>query len=614
MSPCPSFEGYEIIRKLGGGSMGVVYLAVRKDTGQQVAIKVVSGGQTMEEEEKITIERDGADLQQRIAKADPVHIVAVNRFLLHDGDLIVEMEYVSGDNLGEVIRNGRSLPPQRAARIALEMVKMLDNLDSLKPPVVHGDLKPGNVLVKGDADIKVVDFGIAKQLSHGRGTFNQFQSIPYSSPERLRTGDVDLQSDLWAVAVMLYEMSTGHHPFSAPMAMIRARTLDARGPDPLPSNLPRPLGSIILKALSPAPADRYPSAKDLADDLELFLKGQPVNAKAPDPDATVRTPRPAPARTPPPLPPAFSRPKPPLSWKQYVTASGQFVVKHRVDARLIASGLLLFTFVLIVHRQYQIGRVGGELRRGLLSGHISLDDTWNNFMELRKTAWVPFLLYGLQDTLKGRLLEEGSEPIMDFRQDTPTATQADWERSQEDLRRLLQIEPRNKIARGRELICEGQLARFRSRLLVHGRVTFSSRLLNQSIEHFQEAADLMPDSPDPYLAMAPVYLYYESDYDRGMAMQEAALKRGHVKGKRETAQLADSLKANARHEITLAYQWDDPVERRKHLQNSMSAFDSAIFYYGQIAGFASSSQGMRDAIQGKQQVQKMLDQISGQPR
>src|ERR1043165_7788228 len=103
MSPSPTFEEYEVLRRLGGGNMGIVYLAVRHDTGQQVAIKVVSGGQTQEEQEKILIERDGAQLQQSISAIDPDHIVGVNRFLFRKGNLIVEMEYVSGDNLGEVM-------------------------------------------------------------------------------------------------------------------------------------------------------------------------------------------------------------------------------------------------------------------------------------------------------------------------------------------------------------------------------------------------------------------------------------------------------------------------------------------------------------------------------
>jgi tetratricopeptide (TPR) repeat protein len=596
MTPGVAFEGYEVIRKLGGGNMGVVYLAVRQDTGQQVAIKVVSGGHSQDEQEKIAIERDGATLQQRIARTDPLHIVAVNRLLYRNGDLIVEMEYVSGENLGEVIRNGKALPPDRAARIALELARMLDNLDRIQPRVVHGDLKPGNVLVKGDCAVKVVDFGIAKQLSHGRGTFNQFQSVPYSSPERLRTGDVDELSDLWAVAVMLYEMTAGCHPFSAPMNMLRMRVLDGRGPNPLPEGCPTALGPIIAKALAASPEERYPSASALAGDLERYLNGQPIEARAPDPNATVRTARPTPVK-------AAVAPSLGKQWLQVFN-------RYRGDVRLIAVGVVLFVLIFLGHNQYVVGRSGAEIRQALLSGQLTLNEAWEEFSELRKSAWVPFLLYGVTDTLETKLFDEGSEPVIDFRQDLPTASLADWQRAEEDLLRFVQLEPRNKIARGRELICEGQIARLRSRSLVRGHVYSNSKLLNQAIAHFQQAAELMPDSPDPYLALAPVYLYYQQDYDRGMAMQEAAVKRGHAAGKRETAQIADTKKANARHDLALAQQLDDDPERKKeHLRNAISAFDSAIVYYDQIDGFAGSSQGLKDAQQGKQQAQRMLDEM-----
>ncbi len=288
MSPSLSFDEYEILRRLGGGNhgrRGLSLLGLRQDTGQQVAIKIVTGGQSREEQEKIVIERDGAQLQQRIAQADPLHIVAVNRFLFRKGNLIIEMEYVSGDNLGDVIRTEKTLAPKRAARIALELARMLDNLDSIQPPVVHGDLKPGNVLVKGDAEGKVVDFRDRQSsFPHGSGTFNQFQSVPYSSPERLRTCDVDLQSDLWAVGVMLYEMTAGCHPFSAPMNMIRMRTLDGSGPDPLPADCPSALCNIILKSLAPSLAGTLsfrPHA--LVQDLERYLQRQ-LEARGSFPD------------------------------------------------------------------------------------------------------------------------------------------------------------------------------------------------------------------------------------------------------------------------------------------------------------------------------------------
>jgi serine/threonine protein kinase len=602
MTPGVIIGGYEIIRRLGGGNMGVVYLAVRIDTGQQVAIKVVSGGRSQEDQEKITIERNGAELQERIAHVAPMHIVGVNRLLFQNGDLIVEMEYVPGESLAEVLRQKKSLPPKRAAMIALELARMLDHLDSIEPPVVHGDLKPSNVIVKGEAEIKVVDFGIAKQLAHGSGTFNQYQSVPYSSPERLRTGDVDLHSDLWAVAVMLYEMTAGYHPFSAPLNMIRMRTLDGRGPDPLPEDCSPALRNIIGKALAGVESDRYGSARELADDLERYLKGEPVEALAPDPDATVRTPR---RQVPPPLPPT-------VHLRRFLDI-WPWVKRYRSDFRLIGAGLVFFLVILSGRNQYVVGRTGGETRRALLAGQISLSDAWTKYMELRKSAWVPLLLYGLQDTLKSKLMEEGSEPIFDYRQDSPTSSLADWQRGEDDLRRFLQIDPRNKLAQGREHLCEGQIARLRSRYTSHGKVVTNPKLLSQAIGHFQQAAELIPNSPDPYLAMAPIYLYYQQDYERGMAMQEAAVKRGHTAGKRETAQMADTLRANARHDLALAQQLDADRDRKKHhLKNAISAFDSCIEYYGQISGFAGATQGLRDAVQGKQQAQKLLDEIEDQ--
>jgi hypothetical protein len=454
------------------------------------------------------------------------------------------------------------------------------------------------VLIKGDCEVKVVDFGIAKQLAHGRGTFNQFQSVPYSSPERLRTGDVDLQSDLWAVAVMLYEMVAGGHPFSAPLNMIRMRTLDGNGPDPLPKTCPVALRNVILRALACSPSDRYPSAAAMAEDLERYLNGQAVQSPpVTDPNATVRT-----VRLKPPEPP----PLPPHLRKRSVHDLVPFLNRHREEVRLIAAGVALFVMVAMGHAQWVVHRHSVEARRELLSGHLSIDDGWDKFVELQKSTWVPLLLFGLQDTLKSKLMDRGSEPIADYRQDQPTATLTDWERAQDDLLRYLQIDPRSRIAKGRELICEGQIARFHA--YTHGRL--NQKLLSQAIGHFEQAAELMPDSPDPYLAMAPVYLYYEQDYDRGMAMQNAAVKRGHVAGKRETAQLADTLKANGRREMTLAIQFQDNPDRKKqHLESAISAFDSSVEYYGQISGFAGSSQGLREAILGRQQAQKMLDQM-----
>ncbi len=269
-------------------------------------------------------------------------------------------------------------------------------------------------------------------------------------------------------------------------------------------------------------------------------------------------------------------------------------------------------------RQYELGRTGSEVRQALLSGQMSIDQGWDKLFELRKSVWVPFLLHGLQETLEGKLLDEGSEPIIDYRQDQPTASLTDWQRAEGDFRRLMQLDPRNRVVKGRELLCEGQnrpLPLWATRY-VHGRVLLNAKLLSQAITDFQRAAELMPDSPDPYLAMsAATGISTTSRIMRRGAWlcRRAAVKSaGHITGKRETAQMADTLKANAKRDMALAQQFEDSPERRKqHLESAVSYFESSIQSYEQIAGFGGSNQGLKEALQGRQQAQRLLDQIDG---
>jgi serine/threonine-protein kinase len=145
--------------------------------------------------------------------------------------------------------------------------------------------------------VRVLDFGIAKALSLSRRlTRNEFGSVPYASPERLDTGDVDAQSDLWSLAVMLYEMLTGLQPYQADSTERLERMIRSRiPPPPAPDPCPEPLRRILMKALANDPAVRYASARDFANDLILFRTGGPVGAPSAAPsadmDATRRTTR-----------------------------------------------------------------------------------------------------------------------------------------------------------------------------------------------------------------------------------------------------------------------------------------------------------------------------------
>ena len=160
--------------------------------------------------------------------------------------------------------------------------------------MVHGDIKPKNIRIDAHGEVRVLDFGIAKALSLSRRlTRNEFGSVPYASPERLDSGEVNVGSDLWSLAVMLYEMVTGMQPYQADSTERLERMIRSRiAPPPAPDPCPEPLRRILIKAMAPDPDLRYPSAREFGADLEAFRAGTPVAAMAEDLDATRRTFRP----------------------------------------------------------------------------------------------------------------------------------------------------------------------------------------------------------------------------------------------------------------------------------------------------------------------------------
>lgn len=213
---------YEIRQKLGRGGMADVYLARDNATGAMVALKLIEHSTDVDTLDSIEAERRGAELQTRLAAVDP-HVAEIYDSGDADGFFYVAMEYVEGQDLAELMHRG-PLEPKFAVELAVAVAETLDKAHNLEvvigertyQGIVHGDIKPKNIRIDAGGRVRVLDFGIAKALSLSRKlTRNEFGSVPYASPERLDAGEVSVQTDLWSLAVMLYEMVTGLRPYHA---------------------------------------------------------------------------------------------------------------------------------------------------------------------------------------------------------------------------------------------------------------------------------------------------------------------------------------------------------------------------------------------------------------
>ena len=270
---------YERLDVLGHGASGIVYLA--KDTllGKQVALKEISA--QGEEKERFLEE---ARVLDRLRHPNIVQVNSVDEI---GGRIVIDMEYVRGRNLQEVLRETPTLPISQAVSIAAQICDGLAYAHSQR--TVHRDIKPANILLTRDGSVKLVDFGLAEVLgthsfAGGAGTY------AYMAPEDFHPEEQsDRQSDIWAVGVILYEMLAGRRPFQAAKAKDPFAWKTAIESDPLPPvstlrpDTPPELDAIVVHALARAKAERYRDAGVMASDLrKLFPAAEPL-----DPDWVV---------------------------------------------------------------------------------------------------------------------------------------------------------------------------------------------------------------------------------------------------------------------------------------------------------------------------------------
>jgi len=265
MQPGTTVGPYEVRSHLGDGGMGSVWLAEDTRLHRRVALKTLHAAKTTD-----VAGRDRLRREARAAAINHPHIATVYDVLEINDEVVIVFEFVEGRTLAQEIAG--ALPIERVLAIGVQLAKALVAAHS--QGVVHRDLKPSNVIVGPDGDIKVLDFGVARLLPMGTTsisgetvTAGGFAGTPaYAAPEQLLSSAVDERADLYALGVMLFEMSTGRRPFAGhdPVALATAKLASAA---PSVSStgtlLPPAFDALVARLLERQPADRPSSASEV---------------------------------------------------------------------------------------------------------------------------------------------------------------------------------------------------------------------------------------------------------------------------------------------------------------------------------------------------------------
>jgi len=279
---------YEVIRELGKGAMGVVYEGKDPNIGRRVAIKtarrevVEASGMADEMRERFLREAQAA------GALNHPNIITIFDAAEEDGIAYIAMEYLEGGDLGDVIESKRKLDMDEIVEIGASICEALNVAHA--NGVIHRDIKPANILMPKGQPLKVADFGIAHVSDSNLTQDGALIGTPhYMSPEQFMGQKLDGRSDLFSVANILYELTTGEKPFvgeALSTVMHNVIKTDPVSPTELNFNVPDALSAVILKALNKRPAQRYKTGNEMAAALRESVKENP-NPSVLDPSKAV---------------------------------------------------------------------------------------------------------------------------------------------------------------------------------------------------------------------------------------------------------------------------------------------------------------------------------------
>jgi len=624
---------FAIVSRLGSGGMADVLQAVDSRNGRTVALKIPKSDAGVR-----AAEREGALIQMRLSEIDPRVPRVFEIEESAEDEMYIAMEYVAGEDLSERIRRG-PMEPREAVRIAVELCGLLCTAQGFTRTVdgrthvgiVHGDLKPRNVRLEPDGRVRVLDFGIAKALSLTRPlTRNEFGSLPYSSPERIESGNVDAHSDLWSVSVVLYEMLTGQQPFRGESTRRLEDFIRSRArPDEMPAACPAALAAVLRKALAPALDRRYASAAAMRDDLAAFLDGRPTRALADldaaiayeatrrtapsangdadatrrtlgpadggpvddahgdtrrtvaagDADATVRSITPLAPMTPPVAPAPVAAPAAPpaprrRSWFRWWR-------------------LALVGAVLLIANEAQVLSAASELKRALPAlPRGEADAVWKRYRQLDSRSFLRIGTAGLGGDVRDWFVASADQLIADYRSDTPVIREAGWTRAAGLLARAAAIAPGDRAIRARLVYCRGHLARIHAQAAGR-RPADAQQYFNEAIAAFEEAARLDARWLDPQLALARMYVYGLADPEAARTALARAGDDGYALGNRDVAMLGDGYRLRAEKTWSRAPDFRDLPQEGKYLDSVRDDCRRALEHYESVPAYGEVSRNVR---------------------
>jgi beta-lactam-binding protein with PASTA domain len=273
---------YELGGILGRGGMADVRVGRDLRLGRTVAIKQLRPDLASDETFQARFRREA----QSAAALNHPSVVAVydtgEAPDIHDNHIpYIVMEFVDGQTLRDILRDGRKLLPERALSITSDVLSALDY--SHRQGIIHRDIKPANVMLTPSGQVKVMDFGIARALADASMTQTAavIGTAQYLSPEQARGEQVDARSDIYSTGCLLYELLTGRPPFigESPVSVAYQHVREeARPPSQFNPDVSGTIDNIVAKSLAKKVDDRYQSAADMRADIERAIAGQAVAA------------------------------------------------------------------------------------------------------------------------------------------------------------------------------------------------------------------------------------------------------------------------------------------------------------------------------------------------